>query len=263
MPSRRQFLRSTSAVLSVATVGGCASDLGSTIGEETLTEPGTGEKIPYPDGWNGTGVADVETARQSHVSALGDRSYRIEIDQVLSKESPDYTTVDAYFVVDPDAQTFVEHRNRTRHVRFRDDFPEYRDRYVTNGTEYYRFTNPESERSPEYSTESYAFEHEKIWTDAFKALGWFEFDVVDVSDSDVGHVVTYEVDSLTKSGRDRFEADEYDFSGRVTLRSDGLLRSMDIGSGDRNDTWAYIVSLETTEIGEATVSEPDWRDELE
>lgn len=247
--SRRDALGVVSSSI-VAAVAGCTDGEGDPSSSDSLSE----DDIDYPDGYNEQ-IDDWEAARQSHREALGKQSYRVD----KTGESMDYGANSITIKVEPADEETLRVREKKE--------TDYETTWDSTFTRYRYFADKEYIKTVEDGEERFNVDENNSYMESRDHVEWrylqvFDFALSDYSESGDTVVLQYTADSLTEEGEDEMK-EEFDgpSSGSLSVRSDGRIKSYQLQLGEVGvDDIFLTTSVEISQVGEASVDEPNWID---
>lgn len=236
------------AVAAMLALAGCGAGGGGDGGPATATETPTEtatptptpETVEYPEGLSEDGFENATLFLERHRGALtSGPSYAVQMDVTVGSETQ---TLRAS--TDPETERIRSQTDRGGELDY--------DIYYANGTQYIRQVGDGNDN---YGTTNATFRSAAEGLNGGQFLTTvvlLNLSATDVTTEDGQTVVTYEILGPRSSSEGIAEAD-----GTVRVSTDGRLVSFeyDLVSDDGREV---SVTWERTDVGEATVDEPDW-----
>lgn len=257
--SRRDALGAISVSVAAA-ISGCSNSDGSEGGGSTPTTGGlSAEDIEFPDGYGESGLEGLEAAKQSQIEAVGEQSFTVE----SSGESFDYGSNEQTVKVEPaDEEMYIERIRRPT-----ENSPDY----VEDQTRYRYISDKEYTKTvSDGGGVSYHVDEQMAFEDQRERIPWefitqFEFSLDQITTEGGTPVVQYSANELTDSGEENLH-DGFGEERSATLRvsKSGLIRGYEFQIGEIGEDDRFIKQSSTiSDIGQTSVTEPDWLDEAE
>ena len=220
---------------------------------------------PYPDGYDGAGVSDPETATGAHVGALAaSESYVVSVNATLLDENGSvYELQSAEAAETGSAEIFAATRVYGEGVLLQ---------YFANDTVYERFDPPDDDPQYRSNDTDYTVAEHAGSTVLWPAVANVSYDGVETVDRDGRTLYRYTGRQITDDGAvtplfggDLDRGAVSDFRAEFLVGGDGIVHRLEYEGTvtvDGHDRDLRVV-FETTAIDETTVDEPDWTDRAE
>lgn len=258
---RRDALGAVSTTVLIG-IAGCASDSNEQSNAENQSETTKTEATPeetvgpdnieYPSGYSKDGIEDWSKAKESLRGALGDKSFRYQ----LQAENAAGTTIEYTATVEPsDEEVFSEQIRKNSGDE--KGFEQYA--YTSDG-QYTKVVDREGETS--YRTDDTEFEGAR-YPFHWRYFEEFKFTLEEVSKKNGEIWIRYTSDELTESAEEGYGEEWGDERySELILTNDGLIRGGEMILGEKGATekWGHVrVAIDS--LGEAVVEKPEWLDE--
>ncbi|MFW5903603.1 MAG: DUF7537 family lipoprotein [Halolamina sp.] len=244
------------AVAAMIVLAGCGAGGGGGNGTETTTGTPAGqstatatpdptvETVTYPEGLSGDGIENETRFRETLLEAMTTGpGYAVRMDVTAGEQTQ---TLRAS--TDPESERIRSQTDRNGELDY--------DIYYENGTQYIRQAGEEDT----YGTTNATFRSAVEGLNGGQFLSTvllLDLEATDVSTTDGQTVVTYAIDGPRESSEGIAGAD-----GTVRIDTDGRLVAFEYDLVSEQDQ-EVSVTWERTDVGEATVEEPDWLEQAE
>lgn len=254
--SRRKALGAISTPF-IAAIAGCSSDgganesgNGNTTG--TTTESLSADDIEFPDGY-GKDSVDIEAAKQSHENALSNRSYTLKGEI----ESFDYGSSKATVKVEPsDSEVYIERRRRSEDYDTDIDTSQTRFRYITDQEYIKTIEDGETRYHVSDSSDFESRRHNVHW----EMLVMFDFSLNRIRRDGGTPKIQFVAEELTDEAKEQLNKDFGEpRTATLEINENGLVQQYAAQVGEvGKDEMFFLVSTEITNVGQTSVSKPDW-----
>lgn len=266
--TKRDLLRVMPIPVTVGLAGCSASNSeGTDEPSETPTDVITTEAVSYPEGWSEESFTDIETLRRTHRSAIGSRSYTFTLETIASDGL--YNQANEFVGrVDPQAEEAFLHR-RTVYDRNSSEERRVRNmyRYIAGDSEYIKIEDTDRENGYERGDHSFEDEQYQVGDDVLDFVALFDYTQETVDREGEPAIIRYSADEPAKDalegwGEEWNDAATSNAESELGVRSTGVLTGFDLNVGTVDET-EYFVNMNgaMSQIGETTISEPEWLEE--